>query len=191
MEKCYQSILKDMNFWRHCDIDSFLGDIRRFISDDILNKYDRILSCGHFPLYRNDSYVNSVYRVVVDNPKYDKVYRSNRWFAFDEWLGMSKFWKKEISGKLYNEIIFCVPKRSRYDFVDAQWEKRGFERTHVTYEYGDGRLYCHYIEKVKMEPQEYAHFEKRKLIPTIDHKIDSLSFPTEYKKSQKILTCQS
>ena len=48
-------------YWGHCDVDLIWGDIRKFVTDDVLTKYKRIFSRGHCSIYENSSEVNAVY----------------------------------------------------------------------------------------------------------------------------------
>lgn len=43
----------EYEFWGHCDLDMFFGNIRKFLTEDIFTKYDKILTEGHLTLYRN------------------------------------------------------------------------------------------------------------------------------------------
>ena len=47
----FKKELLQYDFWGFCDVDLIFGDIRKFITDDILDKYDRILTRGHFSLF--------------------------------------------------------------------------------------------------------------------------------------------
>ena len=44
----FQDYIKGYDFWGHCDMDMIFGDIRHFITDEILSKYDRIGVDGFF-----------------------------------------------------------------------------------------------------------------------------------------------
>ena len=57
--------LREYDFWGHCDTDLIWGDIRNFITDDILEKYDKIGFQGHSTLYRNTPEVNSRYKTII------------------------------------------------------------------------------------------------------------------------------
>lgn len=41
------------DFWGYCDVDLIFGDLKIFITDDILDRNDRIYNLGHFTLFRN------------------------------------------------------------------------------------------------------------------------------------------
>lgn len=48
----FQEYTKNYDFWGFCDSDLIFGNIRTFLTDDILNNYDHILGLGHFQLQR-------------------------------------------------------------------------------------------------------------------------------------------
>ena len=48
--KAFPEIVQPYDFWGHCDIDLLFGDIRKFITDDLLEQYDKILDAGFFIL---------------------------------------------------------------------------------------------------------------------------------------------
>ena len=78
--------IKEYDFWGHCDIDLFWGDIRQFITDDILDRYDRVLTRGHCGLYRNTEEVNSWYKTLPScgYQGYKDVFQSMESRCFDE-----------------------------------------------------------------------------------------------------------
>lgn len=59
----------DYDFWGFCDCDLIWGNLRDFITDDILRKYDKISWRGHMTLFRNDLIINSMYKKVVPGLK--------------------------------------------------------------------------------------------------------------------------
>jgi hypothetical protein len=83
----FETYLAQYDFWGFCDIDIIWGDIRKFITEEMLNTYDIISSrihtiSGHFTLLRNNSYCNTLY-------KKDEVYKelfvqeNYKWFDED------------------------------------------------------------------------------------------------------------
>lgn len=78
--------LGDYDFWGHTDIDIIFGDIRQFMTEDILNEYDVISVrpdwiTGCFLLYRNAEWVNKLFTHSKD---YKKVFTSPAHYCFDE-----------------------------------------------------------------------------------------------------------
>ncbi|NEN89238.1 MAG: hypothetical protein F6K48_10130 [Okeania sp. SIO3H1] len=82
----FEEYLANYDFWGHCDLDIIWGQIRTFITDNILLNYDIISArkhnlCGHFTLYRNTSFTNTLFR---EKPNYQAMLQSEQSFAFDE-----------------------------------------------------------------------------------------------------------
>lgn len=82
----FQDILEKYDFWGHGDIDMVYGDIRAFITSDILNKYDLINAhknfvTGTFCLYRNNNLMRNLF---MESQKYQKVFSSPEYLGFDE-----------------------------------------------------------------------------------------------------------
>lgn len=84
----FYEYIKDYDFWGHCDLDMFFGNIRKFLTDGILDRYDKILTEGHFVLYRNGE-ANHWYRTLPTKKyqKWEEVYQTAENCAFDEWAG--------------------------------------------------------------------------------------------------------
>jgi hypothetical protein len=82
----FSDILKYYDFWGHCDIDIIFGNIRDFITDDILNEHD-LISVRHdwlsgcFLLYKNNDKLNTLFKFSKD---YKKVFCSDKHYCFDE-----------------------------------------------------------------------------------------------------------
>ncbi len=54
----FEEVLRGYDFWAYADLDVIYGDIRSFLTDDVLHRYDVISSrpeftAGHFTLWRN------------------------------------------------------------------------------------------------------------------------------------------
>ena len=95
--------IKNYNFWGYCDLDVIFGNIRSFMTDELLNKYD-IVSARHdyltgcFALYRNNLKMQELFKQSKD---YRKVFTNPRNFFFDETNFAFKAFEK---GLHYSEI---------------------------------------------------------------------------------------
>ena len=58
-----QDYLADYEYWGYCDLDIILCDLNKFITTEMLEKYDKIFPLGHFALYRNTPEVNNRYKL--------------------------------------------------------------------------------------------------------------------------------
>jgi len=82
----FYDYIKKYDFWGYCDIDVIFGNIRTFMTDELLNEYD-IISARHdyltgcFALYRNNSDIRELFKQSKD---YRKVFTEPRNFFFDE-----------------------------------------------------------------------------------------------------------
>ena len=168
--------LRAYDFWGHCDVDLIFGDIRKFITEDILNKYDRILSHGHFTLYRNNPETDNMFILSRDNeigiPSYEEVYTSNKSYCFDEWPGLSKLWSTMKPEKMYDQVIFDDINVYKGHFVSNYKVETGATGSNEIFEYANGHLFRHYSKEGKLGTEEtlYAHFQKRNLeVQTSDY----------------------
>lgn len=99
----FKDLVKDYDFWGHCDIDIIFGNIRNFMTDDLLNEYDVISArhdylTGSFALYRNGLFNNALF---MESKDYKKVYTTPYNFCFDETNYAFKSFDK---GLHYSEI---------------------------------------------------------------------------------------
>ena len=94
----FQDEIKGYDFWGHCDMDLLWGDLRCFITDEVLSSYDRLFLHGHLVIYRNSPEINGWYRTLkpIDpNHTYEKIFSINDNYAFDvsgggsNWGGMN------------------------------------------------------------------------------------------------------
>lgn len=82
----FDSYTKKYDFWGYCDCDLIFGDIRHFLSNDVLNNYDYILGWGHFHVQRTiDQKFEGVWksaRGLWKNIGWKEVFQSenNEWF---------------------------------------------------------------------------------------------------------------
>ena len=171
----YGLVLKDYiskyNFWGHCDCDLIFGDIRSFLTDDILNSFDRILSRGHLSIYRNSCFTNQFFmreRQCVNNWK--KVLSSNQSFAYDEWAvgtGVSELWRQEVPDRMYDKIVFDDINPMYKHFVSSQKVLMPDEtnKDFFIFYYCQGSLsrisFDYNLMKIVCEPTCYVHFQKR------------------------------
>ena len=82
----FSELLKGYDFWGHCDIDIIFGNIREFITNELLEDHDLISVrpdwlTGCFLLYKNEARINTLYTYSKD---YRKVFGSDKHYCFDE-----------------------------------------------------------------------------------------------------------
>lgn len=161
----FHSNIQTYDFWGHCDTDMILGNIRHFITDELLSKYDRILVHGHFTLYRNNIITNETYKKAL--PSYKEVFSSDENYAFDEagrGNGTTLYWYRNLRDKVYNENFYDDIFTLKDNFIPVNHQKENGK--HYIYNFENGRLFRIYelSGKIKKEETMYVHFQKRKLL---------------------------
>lgn len=81
----FEEYLKDFRFWGHCDVDTIMGNLGKWLTDEFLDNFDKLFCLGHMTIYRNTSENN---RVFMTNYKGRDVYKealaSPDIYTFDE-----------------------------------------------------------------------------------------------------------
>lgn len=169
--------LKNYRFWGHCDLDQYFGKINHFITDAILDTYDKILCLGHFTLFRNVEEINNMYRITDRKwgQSYQNAFSQEKHWIFDEWPSantcINRIMKQEQVKTYYHHDAFCdlVPFSSRFqryifDHEAEDWTKEDIKNTIFVWE--NGELFCcHKDEQGKVIQREmlYVHIRQRKM----------------------------
>ena len=110
----FPELVSRYDWWGHLDNDLLLGNIRHFVTQDILSHYDLIpgippkgkwiMSWGPFTLYRNTKVTNELFRLASHSFK--ELYDKKDPLYIDEWgdtfPGRSTYWNSTMSGILTN-----------------------------------------------------------------------------------------
>ena len=208
----FEEYLKEYDYWGYCDIDVIFGDLSKFITEDILNKYEKIFTLGHMTLYKN-TYKNNKRFMEKYNGKvlYRRYLSSNENFAFDEQyektkekysinniydeLGIEVYNQKPIADIfVYEQNFKLVKDFDRNDIGDIFEEDR---ESIFTYENGKILRYYFKFENFIVREYMYIHLQKRemtynktmkkfKIIPNafieLEHDITEENFNKEIKK---------
>jgi len=164
--RIFEDYLKEYEFWGHCDFDMIFGDLRMFFTNDILDKYDKILPLGHLCLYRNTDTVNSYYKLQGSEGKdYKTVFTTDENFAFDEIDGIYNIYKKN-NLPMYDKRVFAdiasVYTRFRLALKDKNYK-------HQVFYWEDGKVIRAYYKNRQVCTDEfiYIHFKKRGFKSTV------------------------
>lgn len=81
----FDSYLTKYDFWGYCDVDLIFGNIRKFIDDNILEKYNKIFQRGHLSLVRNEEKYNKLFmKEYRGKVLYKEIFQSSENKIFDE-----------------------------------------------------------------------------------------------------------
>ena len=173
--KVFSDYFDGYDFWGYADLDLVFGNLRNFITEEVLNNYGKIYNQAHLSLYRNCEEMNNLYLTILPDGKaydYRFVYTTNHPCFFDEHCGIERIMKYN-RGKLYmwsmgieSGVLADIPPFSlKFDFF-----YKGRSLKDVCFEYDNGELSLHSHDLVL--PVVYAHFAKRPFVvetENIDH----------------------
>lgn len=156
----FSDYISDYDYWGYCDLDMMFGDIRAFITDDLLCKYKKIGYQGHSTIFENSEYINSVYKARIDGiPYFRNVFSENKSYCFDENGITDIFTKLHLSQ--YTQTNFAHLDKFSYGFFLRHLPKEeAYKNEHNIFVWDSGKLIRYYLDKkqVKNEEYMYIHF---------------------------------
>lgn len=159
------------DYWGHCDTDMIFGNIRHFLTDELLENYDRVLMNGMLTLYRNNDAVNNIFR---QSPFCKQALSNAPIMKFDEggYTGTSIFWLTHLPDRIIRGFeFFSDPKARKKSFTPRFPEDVGSKLVSYDVESKDGwHLYKHFVQNGILEEREllYVHFNNREFSCRID-----------------------
>lgn len=164
----FEEELEEYDFWGYCDLDMVFGNIRDFLTNDILDAYDRIGFLGHSTLYKNSYDMNRLFMRNLDGRElYKEFFGSggNENYFFDEkWMDLLC---EEYKVKTYRKTVFA-------DVIPWAWKFRiGYvhdiekiKNEHRIFLWDNGELFSYSIgedKKVIVDRYMYIHLLKRSM----------------------------
>ena len=140
-----------------------MGDIRKFITDDVLMNHKRVFSRGHCSVYENSPEVNSFYRSLpkCNCQDWKKVFQSEISCCFDEWAGHLNGGISEIMKrngiKIYDEV--CIADINVKSGCLQINRMPKYKNVYFVYKDGKLKLMSNNISREVL----YVHFQKRKM----------------------------
>ena len=184
----FEDYLAGYDFWGFCDADLIFGNMSKFITDDLLDRYDRLYRNGHIQLLRNVRDVNCFVRNNLPywNISYYDIYRLPGWRGFDEF---------ELSEHLFANFVGEGRQYFSPDFADPSVfykEFRSWNGRTVTpaYRWKNGRVFSLAVNgnpELTIE-HLYMHFIKRpmKFTPGLEEESSFMAVPNEFVKDHEL-----
>lgn len=176
----FEDYIKDYKFWGHCDIDIILGDMDKFITDEMLNTYDKIFCLGHMILYKNNYENNRTFMKSLNGELlYKKVFTSPQTLIFDETFGgkanINSIFEEYGKKIFYDDLSFNIKIfpthfiRTRFNYKNYNYDNEKY--LDALYVWNDGKLIRYFVKDNKLQTEEflYMHFQQRNM--KIDNKI--------------------
>lgn len=183
----------EYDFWGFCDCDLIWGNLRSFITDEILNSYDKISWRGHMTLFKNTDKVNNAYKKEFNGFKTFRgcITGTDGINLFDE-VGINKIFDR-LGLSIYKAIPFADLKIRQFNFICLhnifgqetnknqifRWSKKhGLERIYI------------YNGNIEKQQIAYVHFLKRpmKVYLTEDNE-NFLIVPNKFISDRVLSTC--
>lgn len=156
----FEKEINGFDFWGYCDIDLIFGNIRKFITEDILNKYDKIGFQGHSTIYRNTKEVNERYKFEKEGlVTFREAFSNSKGYCFDEG-GISKIYEA-LNIQYYNKVNFAHLCKYDYGFyLEHLPKEEDYKNKYQILTWENGNVYRYYIENKKIYKDEfmYIHF---------------------------------
>lgn len=160
----FQEYIKEYDFWGHCDADMIFGNIRNYVTDELLDKYDRLGVDGFFSLFRNNPEINCIYRKAGD---IKEIFTDQKPFGFDEWglnhNGTAHHWMNNLKDRVWLDKVFDNLAPYHYGFFSGTVRKFNLGIKKIMFSFENGKLFRYGIKDGKVVKDEslYVHIQKR------------------------------
>ncbi|MCF0137994.1 MAG: hypothetical protein HUJ66_06500 [Oscillospiraceae bacterium] len=192
----FSDYIEGYDFWGHTDLtDTVMGNLRSFITDEMLCKYDKLHAYGHMTLYRNTAENNARYRIM---PRCGT--RLEDLFSKEEVTGFDEMWHEHSINTIFKENGFPLIDEIENlvaDILPAQWRFRLYqdhgEYIPRVFEWKAGQLFELTVRDGEVCRREigYVHFQKRKI--SIAENINTGHFyfvPNEFISAEEPMTAE-
>lgn len=158
----FADYIKEYDWWGFLDADVILGNLRNFLTQDVLKQYEKISNLGHLMLFKNTKDINKRFlrwRTGAYNTFFEAAH-SRRNVAFDEKGGLTGMSK----GGLYNTY---TDNKYIADIWPDTYHFRTFYNYHSdapgVFSFEEGTLEGHFIESERIVSHEfmYIHLQAR------------------------------
>lgn len=172
----FERYLSEYSWWGHCDVDTLMGDLDKFISNKMLNDYDKLFDLGHFIMYKNTFENNRLFMSEINGTYwYKEVFTIDKSMIFDEVYGGKKNINTifKISGKRIFEndlsLNFSPVKLTRfvkttYNPPSERFEDEGLYKNKLVV-WDNGHIFRYEIHNAQLTKKEYMylHLQSRNM----------------------------
>lgn len=165
----FSEYIKQYDFWGFCDVDLIFGNLRHFLTEELLQQYDRLFFHGHFALTRNTDICNHIYENKIDGcDYYQDVFQDPGNLYFDEYImghSSTRIWESIDPDHCYKEQPYD-------DVFPPMWKGNNTNFNTIShhglvdclfYKYLSGSLFRIFLKDGKQVEEEtmYVHLQKR------------------------------
>lgn len=164
----FKDELTDYDWWGYTDIDVIYGDMNRFITQNMLNDFERIGMYGHLSMYKNNDKMNNLYKEKGSIFSYKRVFSKPYSYIFDESDGMNMICEKNHIKWFKN---LRLADADRYSKRITEY----FDNMHCpeVYQWSNGHLFHEYIQNNALKKKEYCYLHVSSKKISISDKINN------------------
>lgn len=157
----FPEIVKGYDFWGFVECDLILGDIRKFITDELLDHYEKFFRLGHIQIFRNNLKMNTLFMQKVYSALNYKYAFSKNILFFEEIIGMNNIANakgiKTYAENVFSDLNMCelMFKRETYTYEELTSQEQLFE-------YDNGKLFSYFIDGEIVQKKKYCMFISKK-----------------------------
>ena len=160
--------LQGYTHWGYCDLDLLFGDLSEFLSDDLLERYDKIHALGHMSVIKCNSDLIDIYKKC----DYKSILQKEELHAFDEIARIPNFNELIVENgyELFRKISYADVGSLHFNFhlYDYCGKRKTRQKKHypVIFEFNNGKAFQHELINGKLVKKEvaYVHLKKRKVL---------------------------
>ena len=169
----FEEYLKEFRFWGYCDTDILIGDISKFITDELLDQYDKFFCLGHMALFRNNKDDNRLFMSEMNGEYwYKEAFTNPQNIIFDEDCRSPKNIHKIYlaKGKRVLEEDWSINFKilpAKFIKITYKSDIKDFlcDEKQAIYLWEHGNIYRYILKNNKLEKEEYLyiHLQERKM----------------------------
>lgn len=161
--RIFEEYLVHYDFWAYCDIDLIFGNLRTFLTDELLDTFDRVFQYGHLCLFRNNRIMNYLYDLPGGIYSMKDIFEGKAKTTPEEYWGLNRICEKN-NISWYTEVVFAdfspiYPQRLELGHKLENFDEQIFI-------WKDGHAYQIYRcgDTIKKKEFIYMHWQKKKPI---------------------------
>lgn len=174
----FDELIEGYDYWGYGDLDIIYGDIRKFITEDILS-YDKVFTLGHLSLIKNTEGLNKLFMCPLEGRVlYREAFSSDANFNFDEeFMGkpnINTIFRSngyQVCDKSFAADIYTKSTDFILDVGDGKIENK--KKSIFVWEKGNLKRIIKDANAVRTEEYLYIHLQKRKMKVYIDSEASS------------------
>lgn len=169
----FDNLIEGYDYWGYGDLDLIYGDMRSFLTDDILS-YDKVFTLGHLSLVRNNEVINKLFMKDIFGKKlYKEAFSNIQNYNFDEeFMGKLNIntifreygysvWNQSFAADIYTKSNHFL-----IDIGDGMTEKR----KKAFFVWNNGKIVRFIKDNINIVEKEYLyiHLQKRNMGVRVD-----------------------